>query len=129
MSDEDDTKPPKKKYPRNRIPVALRGRGRRPRRGPKRKKRDSPWRPSPAKRTGTRFKSVTMPEETYLMIKELTKFYKFSAMGRYLEAIIKLAFEQAYEESARLQRIDENRKKAKVNETPDNPPTARRTHF
>jgi Arc/MetJ-type ribon-helix-helix transcriptional regulator len=132
MSDDEDSSPPKKKRvrsARNRMLKALRGRGRPPKLGPKRKKKDRRDRPSPGLRAGARFKSVTVPEETHLMIKELTKFYKFTSMSGYMETLIKLAFEQAYEESARLQKIDENRKKAKVNETPDNPPTARRTHF
>ena len=129
MFEEEDTPKPKKR-PRNRIPVALRGRGRRPRRGPKRKKRDSPWRLSPANRLGARFRTITVPEETYLMAKELGKFYKTS-MGKFVESLVKPAFEKAYIESTRLKKIEENRQQGKQHEdeTPDNTPTTRRTHF
>jgi hypothetical protein len=106
--------------------VRKRNRGRPKKNGrPKlRKERD---RPSPSMRTGVRFKTVTVSEETYYILKELSAFYKVP-MGVYIYSLVLPAFDHAYQESITLQRIEENRKKAK-NEVPNRDDVPRRTHF
>lgn len=84
-------------------------------------------RSSPSKRAGARYNTVTVPEEAYLMLKELALFYKVS-MGTYFYSLVLPAFDHAYQESLTLQRIDTNRKKEK-DEVQDRDDVPRRTHF
>ena len=84
-------------------------------------------RASPSKRAGQRWITVSVPEEAYYMLKEVAAFYKVG-MGNYLYSLILPAFDHAYKESLTLQRIDNNRKKAK-DEIPDRDDVPRRTHF
>jgi hypothetical protein len=67
------------------------------------------------------------PEETYYILKELSTFYKV-AIGVYIYSLVLPAFDHAHQESLTLQRIEENRKKAK-DEIPDTDDVPRRTHF
>ena len=108
-----------------RQPVKKRGRPRRS--GPKKKDRYDSVRASPSKRTGARWITVSLPEEAYYMVKELSTFYKVG-MGAYVHSLLVPAFKQAYEESLTLQRIDTNRKKDK-DEIQDRDDVPRRTHF
>lgn len=110
--------------------------------GPWRRKKFKPEsanRPSPSQRDGSRWKTITVPEETHVRLKELAKFYK-KPIGRVVEEIVLPAFKKAYEESMTLARIEANRKKEKERveslkrktdeaQTPDNPNPPRRTHF
>ena len=129
--EEKEEKPPVKKRrhrtARDRTLRALRGRGRPIKIGRPKKKR--PNRPPPNKRSGARFFSVTVYEETYLQLKELIRFYKAPSIGKYLEGLVEPAFKQAYIESERLQRIAKNREKANEIQTSDNTDPPRRTHF
>jgi hypothetical protein len=84
-------------------------------------------RSSPSKRAGKRWITVSLPEEAYYMLKEVAAFYKVG-MGAYMQGLLKTAFDHAYKESLTLQRIDNNRKKAK-DEIPDRDDVPRRTHF
>lgn len=84
-------------------------------------------RASPSKRTGSRFKSLSMPEDTYHRLRELALFYKMS-ISKTITELVNPAFDKAYQESLTLQRIEANRKKAK-DETQDRDDTPRRTHF
>jgi hypothetical protein len=86
-----------------------------------------PDRDSPSQRTGQRYKTITVNEEAYYILKELSAFYKVS-MGVYVYSLLLPAFDHAYQESITLQRIDANRKKAK-DETPSTDDVPRRTHF
>jgi hypothetical protein len=114
----EDTKPP--------VPYVRKKRGR-PRKNGRPKLRKEPDRPSPSQRTGQRFKTITVNEETYYILKELSTFYKVS-VGVYIYSLVLPAFDHAYQESITLQRIDANRKKAK-DETPNTDDVPRRTHF
>lgn len=87
-----------------------------------------PFRDSPGMRQGARFKTVSLPEEPYLMLKELAQYYGVS-LGNYAASLIIPAFMHTQEEVERLQRIEENRKKAKPHETPVGTDRPRRTHF
>jgi hypothetical protein len=84
-------------------------------------------RSSPSKRAGKRWITVSVPEEAYLMLKEVAAFYK-SGMGAFIQSLVQTAFDKAYQESLTLQRIDNTRKKAK-NEIQDRDDVPRRTHF
>jgi hypothetical protein len=86
-----------------------------------------PHRASPSMRPGKRYKTITVSEETYYILKELSTFYKV-AIGVYIYSLVLPAFDHAYQESLTLQRIEENRKKAK-DEIPDTDDVPRRTHF
>lgn len=108
------------------VPYVRKKRGR-PRKNGRPKLRKEPNRPSPSKRTGARFKTITVPEETYYLLQEVATFYKVS-MGVYLYSLVLPAFDHAYQESLTLQRIDANRKKAK-DEIPNTDNVPRRTHF
>jgi hypothetical protein len=115
------------------IPYVRKKRPKRRRRGrPKKVGRPrvdkQPNRDSPGMRQGARFKTITLPEEAYLMLKELAKFYEVS-IGNYAASLIVPAFMHAQQEAERLQRIEENREKAKKNETPIGTDRPRRTHF
>lgn len=120
MSEEEDTPP-----------VAYVRQKRRKRGRPKKvgrpKIQREPDRASPSQRTGQRFKTITVNEETYYILKELSTFYKVS-VGVYIYSLVLPAFDHAYQESLTLQRIDSNRKKAK-DETPSTDDVPRRTHF
>jgi len=70
---------------------------------------------------------VSLPENAYYMLKELATFYKVG-MGAYMAELLQPAFDQAYKESLTLQRIANNREKAK-NEIQDRDDVPRRTHF
>lgn len=110
--------------------------------GPRRRKKYKPEsanRPSPSQRDGSRWKTITVPEETHVRLKELAKFYK-KPIGRVVEELVLPAFEKAYEESMTLARIQANREKEKERveklkrqtsetETPDDSDAPRRTHF
>jgi hypothetical protein len=87
-----------------------------------------PFRDSPAMRQGARFKTITVPEEGYLMLKELAQFYEVS-IGQYVYSLAIPAFDFALQESQRLQKIEENRQKDKSHETPVGTDRPRRTHF
>lgn len=84
-------------------------------------------RASPSKRPGQRWITVSLQENSYFMLKELAAFYKVG-MGAYMGSLLKPAFEQAYKESLTLQRIANNREKAK-DEIQDRDDVPRRTHF
>lgn len=68
-------------------------------------------RASPSKRAGARFRSVSVTEECYYILKELAEFYKCTP-GLYVYTLVLPAFDHAHEESMALQRIGENREKA-----------------
>ncbi len=113
--------------------------GRRKRPGRPRKRREDPYRLSPAYRKTTRWKTVIMPEEAYMQLREIATFYKLS-ISQMVAQLIEPAFKKAYEESMTLARIEANREKEKERveslkrktdeaQTPDNPNPPRRTHF
>jgi hypothetical protein len=108
------------------VPYVRKKRGR-PRNNGRPRLRKEPNRASPSKREGARFKTITVSEETYYLIKEVATFYKVS-IGVYLYSLILPAFDHAYQESLTLQRIEANRKKAK-DETLHTDDVPRRTHF
>lgn len=108
-----------------RQPMKKRGRPRRS--GPKKKNHYDKVRASPSKRTGSRFITVSVPEDAYYMLKEMSAFYKVG-MGAFLAGLLKPAFEKATEESLTLERIAKNREKAK-DEIQDRDDVPRRTHF
>lgn len=108
-----------------RQPMKKRGRPRKNGR-PKKDRYDS-VRASPSKRPGQRWITVSLPENAYYMLKELSAFYKVG-MGAYMASLLKPAFDQAYKESLTLQRIANNREKAK-DEIQDRDDVPRRTHF
>lgn len=108
-------------------PYVRKKRGRPKKIGPKKKDQYDKVRSSPSMRTGSRYKTITVSEETYYILKELSTFYKV-AIGVYIYSLVLPAFDHAYQESVTLQRIDENRKKAK-DEVPDPDKPARRTSF
>lgn len=94
------------------------------------KKEKQPFRDSPSMRQGARWKTITVPEEAWLMLKELSAFYKVS-IAQYVYSLTLPAFDHTYQESLRLQKIEENRKKDKEkrHEAQDRTDTPRRTHF
>lgn len=114
-------------YPEPYIRQSIKKRGRPKKIGRPKKDRYDTVRASPSKRAGTRWITVSLPEEAYHMLKELATFYDV-AMGVYLYSLILPAFDHAYAESLTLQRIDTTRKKAK-DEIPDRDDVPRRTHF
>lgn len=120
MSEEEDTPPAT--YVRQK----RRKRGR-PKKVGRPRRENQPDRDSPSMRAGRRFKTITVSEETYYILKELSTFYKV-AIGVYIYSLVLPAFDHAYQESLTLQRIEENRKKAK-NEIPNRDDVPRRTHF
>lgn len=115
----EDTKPP--------VPYVRKKRRGRPKKVGRPKLQKQPDRASPSMRTGQRYKTITVNEETYYILKELSAFYKV-AIGVYIYSLVLPAFDHAYQESLTLQRIDANRKKDK-NETPSTDDVPRRTHF
>ena len=123
MSDEEELTP----YVRQKRPKKRKRRGR-PKKVGRPRLDKQPNRDSPGMRQGARFKTISLPEEPYLMLKELAKFYEVS-IGNYAASLIIPAFMHAQEEAERLQRIEENRQKAKKNETPVGTDPPRRTHF
>ncbi len=108
--------------------VRKRKRGRPKKNGRPKKDRWQEMRASPSKRAGSRFRTVSMPEEAYFMLDEMSLFYKSPKSGL-LAKLVKAAFEKAHKESLTLQRINENRKKEVPNEASDGDIPARRTHF
>ncbi len=84
-------------------------------------------RSSPSKRSGSRFKSISAPEDVFFMLTELALFYK-TTKSAFLVSLIKPAFDKAYQESLTLQRIAANKQKAR-DETPQRTDPPRRTHF
>ena len=123
-------RPPKPKpevwvdaYP---VPYVRKKRGR-PKKVGRPKVNKQPYRASPAMRVGQRFKTVSLKEDAYYMLKEVASFYKIT-LGACIAQLVKPAFDKAYQESLTLQRIEETRKKAK-NETPVTDDVPRRTHF
>ena len=94
------------------------------------KKDKQPFRASPSMRQGVRYKTITVPEEAWLMLKELSAFYKVS-IAQYTHSLVVPAFDHAYQESLRLKKIEENRMKDKEkrHEAQDRTDTPRRTHF
>lgn len=104
-------------------------RGRPKKDGPPRQYRENPNRLSPSYRKGARFHTVSVPEEAYAMLKEMSLFYKKS-LARVVEDLVKPAFDKAYQESLTLARIAANKEKARATEeTPDDGNPPRRTHF
>jgi hypothetical protein len=104
-----------------------RKRGRPKKVGRPKKDRWQEIRSSPSKRTGSRFKSLSVSEETYQRLREISLFYKLS-ISKMIASLVEPAFDKAYQESLTLQRIEANRQKDK-DETQDRDDTARRTHF
>jgi len=121
-------------YIRQSVRVALRKRKRgRPKKvgRPKKNTYDNMIRASPSKRAGQRYRSVAVPEDAYHMLKEVAAFYEVG-MGNYMYSLILPAFHHAYDESLTLQRIAENKEKAKQkapDEIPNRDGVPRRTHF
>lgn len=109
-------------------PYVRKKRGRPKKNGRPKKDRYDEVRASPSMRTGSRYRTVTVSEETYYILKELAAFYKV-AIGVYVYSLVLPAFDHAYQESITLQRIEENRKKAKNEEVPNTDDVPRRTHF
>lgn len=105
-----------------------RKRGRPKKNGRPKKDRWQEMRASPSKRAGSRFRSVSVPEDLYFMLHEMSLFYK-ATKSSLLVNMIKPAFEKAHQESLTLKRINENRKKEAPDEVPDGDIPARRTHF
>ncbi len=91
-----------------------------------RRKYRYPERVSPGRRQGSKFRSIIVPLDTYLKIKELQKFYK-AGMGALLSPLVDELFDKTYKEAELLARIEASRKKQ--NETPDADKPERRTHF
>ena len=114
-------------HPEPYIRQPMKKRGRPKKNGRPKKDRYDSARSSPSKRAGARWITVSVPEDAYYMLKELSAFYKVG-MGAYVASLLKPAFDQAYKESLTLQRIANNREKAK-NETQDRDDVPRRTHF
>ena len=109
--------------------VRKRKRGRPKKNGRPKKDRWQEHRASPSKRTGSRFKSLSVPEDTYQMLREISLFYKLS-ISKMITSLVTPAFEKAYQESLTLQRIEATRKKEKEkDETQDRDDASRRTHF
>ena len=108
--------------------VRKRKRGRPKKNGRPKKDRWQEMRASPSKRAGSRFRSVSVPEDLYFMLHEMSLFYK-ATKSSLLVNMIKPAFEKAHQESLTLKRINENRKKEAPDEVPDGDIPARRTHF
>lgn len=132
MSEEEPIKPARTRktgqvVPAYPVPYVRKKRGRPKKNGRPKKDRYDEVRSSPSMRTGSRYKTITVSEETYYILKELSAFYKV-AMGVYVYSLVLPAFDHAYQESLTLQRIDANRKKAK-DETPSTDKPARRTSF
>lgn len=116
------------------VPVGYVRQKRRKRGRPKKvgrpRKDKQPFRDSPSMRQGARYKTITVPEEAWLMLKELSVFYKVS-IGQYVYSLTIPAFDYTYQESLRLQKIEENRKKDKEkrHEASNRTDPPRRTHF
>lgn len=113
-------------YIRQSSKVAARKRGR-PRKLGRPRKNKQATRASPSKRAGVRWRSVSVTEDTYFMLQEVSAFYNV-ALGVYLYSLILPAFDHAYQESLTLERIAKTREKEK-NETPNTDDVPRRTHF
>ncbi len=118
-------------YIRQSVRVEARKRGRPRKNGRPKKSVYQKTRASPSKRVGQRYRSVAVPEDAYHMLKEVAAFYEVG-MGNYMYSLILPAFHHAYEESLTLQRIAENKEKAKQkapDEIPNRDDVPRRTHF
>lgn len=92
---------------------------------------EDPMRLSPAYRKNVRYKTIIMPEEAYIQLKEMALFYKLS-ISQMAVKLIEPAFAKAYEESMTLARIEANRQKEKERaetKTSDDDKPPRRTHF
>lgn len=107
--------------------VRKRKRGRPKKNGRPKKDRWQELRSSPSKRAGSRFRSVSAPEDVFYMIGEMALFYK-KTKSEILRELIKPAFEKAYKESLTLQRIAANKQKDQ-DEVQDGDDAPRRTHF
>lgn len=97
----------KEKYRRK-----LSARGRKRRRGGKRLYRYA-GRTSPSQRKGQRFTTLSLPIETYLRLKEVSKFYK-KTMTAIVRDHVEALFDEAYKQSELLARIEKNRGKNSV---------------
>ena len=118
-------------YIRQSVRVVARKRGRPKKNGRPKKSVYQKIRASPSKRAGQRYRIVAVPEDAYHMLKEVAAFYEVG-MGNYMYSLILPAFHHAYEESLTLQRIAENKEKAKQkapDEIPNRDGVPRRTHF
>jgi len=118
-------------YIRQSVRVVARKRGRPKKNGRPKKSVYQKIRASPSKRAGQRYRSVAVPEDAYHMLKEVAAFYEVG-MGNYMYSLILPAFHHAYDESLTLQRIAENKEKAKQkapDEIPNRDGVPRRTHF
>ena len=118
-------------YIRQSVRVVARKRGRPKKNGRPKQSVYQKIRASPSKRAGQRYRSVAVPEDAYHMLKEVAAFYEVG-MGNYMYSLILPAFHHAYDESLTLQRIAENKEKAKQkapDEIPNRDGASRRTHF
>jgi len=104
-----------------------RKRGRPPKNGRPKKDVFDELRSSPSKRVGSRFRSVSTPEDVFFMIGELSIFYK-KTKSEILRELVIPAFDKAYQESLTLQRIAANKQKVK-DEVQNRDDVPRRTHF
>ena len=75
------------------------------RKQPKQVKRESP-----SQRPNKRYKTILIPEETYIKLHEMGRLYQVS-FGRIVAALVEPAFEEAYQDSLLLARIEETRQK------------------
>lgn len=77
-----------------------------------RKQPKQPKRESPSQRPNKRYKTILIPEETYIKLHEMGRLYQVS-FGRIVAALVEPAFEEAYQDSLLLARIEETRQKEK----------------
>ena len=75
-----------------------------------RKQPKQPKRESPSQRPNKRYKTILIPEETYIKLHEMGRLYQVS-FGRIVAALVEPAFEEAYQDSLLLARIEETRQK------------------
>ena len=124
--EEDEVFVPKPREPQG---PKKRRRGRPRKLGRPRKKRDPVGRLSPSQRLGARYKTVTITEDAYIKLKEISLFHKVS-LGHAVATMVEMEFNKVYEESLLLMRIEQRRKKEEEErEAQRRNKPAGRTHF
>lgn len=83
-----------------------RKRGRVPKRG---------HRLSPSQREGSRFHSINIPEQTWIMLKEMSAFYN-KTISQLISEITRPAFKRAYDESRALAIIEARKERQRADD-------------
>lgn len=85
-------------------------------RGPKKKvgRPRKEYKMPPSQRDGMRFHAISVPELTYIHLKELKRFYDLPSISKTIAKIVEPAFEKAFQDAISLKKIAERKEKERV---------------